>query len=171
MSPWWLRRHSYLERTPQVIFFLKNCILNREKSATSTQRTTMDSFATVYLFDGSISNPNIVFLALTNVISIRLQSDGLCDKRKRPCKQVTVLGTGFLNSKNMTCHVKEFKVRALRWIFGFLERMEHKRLLNIHSPVITFITVCPPFESFWVYPQNETHLLKLKWKIYNSKLE
>ena len=40
----------------------------------------------------------------------RLQGDGLCDRRQRPCKKVTVFGTDFLNSTNMTCHVKEFKV-------------------------------------------------------------
>ncbi len=44
----------------------------------------------------------------------RLQGDGLCDRRQRPCKKVTVLGTDFLNSTNMTCHVKEFKVRNSR---------------------------------------------------------
>ncbi|KAJ7351104.1 hypothetical protein OS493_036560 [Desmophyllum pertusum] len=42
----------------------------------------------------------------------RLQGNGLCDRRKRPCRKVTVLGTGFLNSTNMTCHVKEFKPRG-----------------------------------------------------------
>ena len=34
----------------------------------------------------------------------------MCDKRKRPCKKVSVMGSGFLNSTNMTCHVKEFTV-------------------------------------------------------------
>ena len=43
-------------------------------------------------------------------LSYRLQGDGLCDKRKRPCKKVSVMGSGFLNSTNMTCHVKEFTV-------------------------------------------------------------
>ena len=37
----------------------------------------------------------------------------MCDKRKRPCKKVSVMGSGFLNSTNMTCHVKEFTVTLL----------------------------------------------------------
>ena len=45
--------------------------------------------------------------------SIRLQGNGLCDRRRRPCRKVTVLGPGFLNSTNMTCHVREFKVSIL----------------------------------------------------------
>jgi len=40
----------------------------------------------------------------------RLQANGLCDRRKRPCKKVTVLGTGFLNSTNVTCHIEEVEV-------------------------------------------------------------
>ena len=39
-----------------------------------------------------------------------LQSDGLCDRRQRPCKRATVLGTQFLNSTNLTCHITEVKV-------------------------------------------------------------
>ena len=41
----------------------------------------------------------------------RLQEDGLCDRRKRSCKKVTVFGVDFRNSTNMTCHINEFKVR------------------------------------------------------------
>ena len=37
----------------------------------------------------------------------------MCDKRKRPCKKVSVMGSGFLNSTKMTCHVKEFTVTLL----------------------------------------------------------
>ncbi|XP_022807283.1 von Willebrand factor D and EGF domain-containing protein-like isoform X1 [Stylophora pistillata] len=44
-----------------------------------------------------------------------LQGNGLCDRRKRPCRKVTVLGTGFLNSTNLTCHVREFKVIDSSW--------------------------------------------------------
>lgn len=46
-------------------------------------------------------------------LSYRLQGDGLCDRRERPCKKVSVMGSGFLNSTNMTCHVKEFTVTLL----------------------------------------------------------
>jgi len=45
----------------------------------------------------------------------RLQGDGLCDRRNRPCKKVTVFGTDFLNSTNLTCHVKELKVVSSPW--------------------------------------------------------
>jgi len=44
-----------------------------------------------------------------------LQGYGLCDRRQRPCRKVTVMGTGFLNSTNMTCHVKEFAVINSSW--------------------------------------------------------
>ena len=43
----------------------------------------------------------------------------MCDRGKRPCKKVTVMGSGFLNSTNMTCHVKEFTVTLLT-IFTWL---------------------------------------------------
>ncbi|XP_068690657.1 uncharacterized protein [Montipora foliosa] len=46
---------------------------------------------------------------------IQLQSNGLCDKRVRPCKKVTVMGSGFLNSTNLTCHLQEFKVVNSSW--------------------------------------------------------
>ena len=39
-----------------------------------------------------------------------LQGNGLCDRRTRPCRKVKVLGTGFIPSENLTCHVEEFKV-------------------------------------------------------------
>ena len=41
-----------------------------------------------------------------------LQGNGLCDRRSRPCKKVTVLGSGFIPSENMTCHVEEVRVRT-----------------------------------------------------------
>ncbi|PFX12900.1 von Willebrand factor D and EGF domain-containing protein [Stylophora pistillata] len=44
-----------------------------------------------------------------------LQGSGLCDKRQRPCKKVTVMGNGFINSTNVTCHVKEYKVINSSW--------------------------------------------------------
>ena len=34
----------------------------------------------------------------------------MCDRRKRRCKKVSVLGTGYLNSTNVTCHVEEMEV-------------------------------------------------------------
>ncbi|XP_020629148.1 von Willebrand factor D and EGF domain-containing protein-like isoform X2 [Orbicella faveolata] len=46
----------------------------------------------------------------------RLQSNGLCDRRKRPCKKVAVQGNGFLNSTNVTCHIKEIEVVNSSWI-------------------------------------------------------
>ncbi|XP_078371975.1 von Willebrand factor D and EGF domain-containing protein-like isoform X3 [Oculina patagonica] len=45
----------------------------------------------------------------------KLQGDGLCDKRVRPCKKVTVMGIGWFNSTNITCHVVEFKVVNSSW--------------------------------------------------------
>lgn len=48
---------------------------------------------------------------LTNALDIyRLQTEGLCDRRQRPCKKVSVLGSGFINSTNLTCHIEEVKV-------------------------------------------------------------
>ncbi|XP_068690355.1 uncharacterized protein [Montipora foliosa] len=44
-----------------------------------------------------------------------LQANGLCDRRTRPCRKVTVLGTGFIPTENMTCHVREFKVVNSSW--------------------------------------------------------
>ncbi|XP_068690653.1 neurogenic locus notch homolog protein 1-like, partial [Montipora foliosa] len=44
-----------------------------------------------------------------------LQANGLCDRRTRPCRKVTVLGTGFIPAENMTCHVREFKVVNSTW--------------------------------------------------------
>ncbi|XP_067040326.1 neurogenic locus notch homolog protein 1-like [Acropora muricata] len=46
---------------------------------------------------------------------LSLQGSGLCDRRTRPCRKVTVLGTGFIPSENMTCHVEEFKVVNSTW--------------------------------------------------------
>ena len=49
-----------------------------------------------------------------------LQSDGLCDRRKRPCKRATVLGTQFLNSTNLTCHINEVEVIKLTTLVSLL---------------------------------------------------
>ncbi|XP_074620014.1 uncharacterized protein LOC141878864 isoform X2 [Acropora palmata] len=46
----------------------------------------------------------------------RIQSNGLCDKRKRPCEKTTVQGRDFLNSTNMTCHIREIEVVNSSWI-------------------------------------------------------
>lgn len=74
----------------------------------------------ILIFIISRVNPYPVPLTLVYVakityfaVIIRLQGDGLCDRRKRPCKKVTVFGIHFLNSTNLTCHVKEFKVSNL----------------------------------------------------------
>ena len=59
-----------------------------------------------------------------------LQGNGLCDRRQRPCRKVTVMGTDFVNSTNMTCHIKKFKVQnyILRIvIFFFLPFSQHGR--------------------------------------------
>ena len=60
----------------------------------------------------------------------RLQGNGLCDRRQRPCRKVTVMGTGFVNSTNMSCHITKFKVQnyILRIvIFFFLPFPQHGR--------------------------------------------
>lgn len=56
----------------------------------------------------------------------RLQGNGLCDRRQRPCRKVTVMGTGFVNSTNMTCHIKKFKVQnyILRIVIFFFSTAE-----------------------------------------------
>ncbi|XP_015780130.1 PREDICTED: von Willebrand factor D and EGF domain-containing protein-like, partial [Acropora digitifera] len=46
----------------------------------------------------------------------RIQSNGLCDRRKRPCEKTTVLGRDFLNSTNMTCHIREIEIVNSSWI-------------------------------------------------------
>ncbi|XP_074620010.1 uncharacterized protein LOC141878862 isoform X3 [Acropora palmata] len=46
----------------------------------------------------------------------RIQSNGLCDKRKRPCEKTTVQGRDFLNSTNMTCHIREIEIVNSSWI-------------------------------------------------------
>ncbi|XP_001626966.2 von Willebrand factor D and EGF domain-containing protein [Nematostella vectensis] len=40
---------------------------------------------------------------------------GLCDIRKRPCKKTDILGEGFIDSENLTCHSTEFKVFGDNW--------------------------------------------------------
>ena len=40
-----------------------------------------------------------------------IRKNGLCDVRTRPCGNVRIYGFPFLNSKNLTCHVQEYKVR------------------------------------------------------------
>lgn len=39
-----------------------------------------------------------------------IRKDGLCDVRRRPCRNVGIYGFPFLDSANLTCHVQEFKV-------------------------------------------------------------
>ena len=42
-----------------------------------------------------------------------IRKDGLCDVRRRPCRNVGIYGFPFLDSKNLTCHVQEFKVKSI----------------------------------------------------------
>ncbi|XP_015775662.1 PREDICTED: von Willebrand factor D and EGF domain-containing protein-like [Acropora digitifera] len=46
----------------------------------------------------------------------RIQSNGLCDRRKRPCEKITVQGRDFLNSTNITCHIREIEIVNSSWI-------------------------------------------------------
>ena len=56
----------------------------------------------------------IMFFFLTVLIfNHRIQSNGLCDRRNRPCEKTTVQGRDFLNSTNITCHIREIEVRTL----------------------------------------------------------
>ncbi|XP_015751386.1 PREDICTED: von Willebrand factor D and EGF domain-containing protein-like isoform X2 [Acropora digitifera] len=46
----------------------------------------------------------------------RIQSNGLCDRQKRPCEKTTVQGREFLNSTNITCHIREIEIVNSSWI-------------------------------------------------------
>ncbi|XP_067041983.1 uncharacterized protein [Acropora muricata] len=46
---------------------------------------------------------------------VSLQGNGLCDRRNRQCRKVTVLGSGFIPSENMTCHLEEVRVVSSKW--------------------------------------------------------
>jgi hypothetical protein len=35
---------------------------------------------------------------------------GLCDRRRRPCRNVGIFGFPLLDSENLTCHIQEYKV-------------------------------------------------------------
>ena len=39
-----------------------------------------------------------------------IRKSGLCDRRRRPCRNVGVFGYPLLDSENLTCHVQEYKV-------------------------------------------------------------
>ena len=39
-----------------------------------------------------------------------IRKDGLCDVRRRPCRNVGIYGFPFLDSVNLTCHVQEQEV-------------------------------------------------------------
>ena len=39
-----------------------------------------------------------------------IRKDGLCDVRRRPCRNVGIYGFPLLDSENLTCHVQEYKV-------------------------------------------------------------
>lgn len=59
----------------------------------------------------------MVFLSLFVIFNHRIQSNGLCDRRNRPCEKTTVQGRDFLNSTNITCHIREIEVGALNTKF------------------------------------------------------
>ncbi|XP_031570864.1 von Willebrand factor D and EGF domain-containing protein-like [Actinia tenebrosa] len=44
-----------------------------------------------------------------------IYNGGLCDIRERPCRKANLLGQKFIDSNNLTCHVKEFKVFSSSW--------------------------------------------------------
>ena len=52
------------------------------------------------------------FISLFVNFNHSIQSNGLCDRRKRPCEKTTVQGRDFLNSTNITCHITEIEVRT-----------------------------------------------------------
>ena len=56
------------------------------------------------------------FISLSVIFNHRIQSNGLCDRRKRPCEKTTVQGLDFLNSTNMTCHIREIQVGTFKTI-------------------------------------------------------
>ena len=39
-----------------------------------------------------------------------IRKSGLCDRRRRPCRNVGIFGYPLLDSENLTCHVQEHKV-------------------------------------------------------------
>ncbi|CAB4045197.1 Hypothetical predicted protein, partial [Paramuricea clavata] len=43
-------------------------------------------------------------------ILIGIRKSGLCDVRRRPCRNVGIYAFPLLDSENLTCHVQEFKV-------------------------------------------------------------
>ena len=53
------------------------------------------------------------FISLFAIFNRRIQSNGLCDRRTRPCEKTTIQGRDFLNSTNITCHIREIEVRTL----------------------------------------------------------
>ena len=66
---------------------------------------------------------SLFFLPLA-IFNHRIQGSGLCDRRKRPCKKTTVRGRDFLNSVNMTCHIREIEVQLHR-AFVVIEGSKH----------------------------------------------
>lgn len=66
---------------------------------------------------------SLFFLPLV-IFNHRIQGNGLCDKRKRLCKKTTVQGRDFLNSANMTCHIREIEVQ-LHLSFVVFESSKH----------------------------------------------
>lgn len=62
----------------------------------------------------------VIMKGLVNFSStFRLLDEGLCNIRVRPCLRTIVFGQYFLSSENLTCHVKEFKVKLYFILFMF----------------------------------------------------
>ena len=68
----------------------------------------------------------MVFLSLFVIFNHRIQSNGLCDRRKRPCEKTTVQGRDFLNSTNITCHIREIEVGILTICLCFTQKCKVK---------------------------------------------
>ena len=58
--------------------------------------------------DYTAADCSISLKASPTVFDIR--KSGLCDRRRRPCRNVGIFAFPLLDSENLTCHVKEFKV-------------------------------------------------------------
>ena len=46
----------------------------------------------------------------TSPIVFDIRKSGLCDRRRRPCRNVGIFGFPLLDSENLTCHIQEHKV-------------------------------------------------------------
>ncbi|XP_031570892.1 von Willebrand factor D and EGF domain-containing protein-like, partial [Actinia tenebrosa] len=60
-----------------------------------------------------------------------IYNGGLCDIRERPCKKTDLLGQKFIDSNNLTCHVKEFKVYSGSWSPRGIPITTHGKMMDI----------------------------------------